>query len=567
MNYERGGSTPAHEERPESDEIAPHEVWTKYQIRVDTRLPEWRLDGRRPVDVGQLRDIVAAALLEGLNETLRSCVAKKMSYAALSSIATSLKHYHRTMHAGGVIDRWTKVGFTRYRKKLIEEFGNESYLITIRPFLIHWSALRQPGVEPEVIDALKAMRLKRGDRGRPIASMDPRMGPFTPEELRAISADLYRASEGGQVSLEDTSLLTFHIVTGRRPEQSGNLKCSDIDRSRRQEPDVGEPERAAFIIAVPRIKERGAGFRESLRGVHTEEAIFALMEAQKGCAQAQFRQLLAEMGIEIQSHDLEDLLKHLPVYPDWATVRGSVEEAARLSATGQHGRAVECLHEAAIRPVWHLRAQYITRRLKRIVASIGTKSSRTGRPLNVTAYRFRYSKGTELARLGIGLEVLAWLMDHSSVLSARAYVANLPEHGAWINDALRDSSVLRGIALAFTPSLVEADDPGECEDVRRATEVHYKGKRALKCGIQRKCRMGAGIPLACYTCNNFRPWVDGPHEQVLEDLLRDRAEDAKVLGEKSPVTRRRDNTIVAVIITMHRCQERREQLAQSSEAV
>ena len=79
--------------------------------------------------------------------------------------------------------------------------------------------------------------------------------------------------------------------------------------------------------------------------------------------------------------------------------------------------------------------------------------------------------------------------------------------------------------------------------------------------------MGAGIPLACYTCNNFRPWVDGPHEQVLEDLLRDRAEDAKVLGEKSPVTRRRDNTIVAVIITMHRCHERREQLAQSSEAV
>jgi integrase len=549
----------------QADDLAPEYVWSKYGLRVDTRQAKWRLDGRRSINIEGLRALVSVELLEGLNATLRACVANQMSHATVDKLQRSLRHYHRTMHAPSQIERWTSVEFKRYRRKLTDEFSHEEYLISIRAFLKLWAALRQPGIQRKVTDSLAEMRLKASKSGRAVTSLDPEVGPFTPEELQAVTADLYRASAAGRTSIEDTSLLIFHVVTGRRPEQSANLKCSDIDRRRQGEPEFGGTGHASRIIAVPRSKGKGEGFRASLRGVHAEDAFFALMEAQKGCVQAQFRELLSGLPIELQQQDLEHLLDNIPLYPQWSSVTASVDEAGRLIACGQIGRAVAGLRNQATLPVWHLRSQYITRRLQQVVTSIGTKS-RTGQPLNVTAYRFRYTKGTELARLGIGLDVLAWLMDHSTLQSARVYIANVPEHGAQIDDALKNSSVLRGVAVAFTPSLVECDDPAESDDVRRATEVRYKGKRVLKCGIQKSCGMGGGIPLACYTCNNFRPWVDGPHEEVLADLLRERAADGKVLGVTSSVTRRRDTTIVAVIVTIRRCQEWRDRHARAGGA-
>jgi hypothetical protein len=546
------------------DDPSPYQVTTKYNVVIDTRESIWRLDGRESTNVGTLRDMVHPVLREGLNGTLRSWAALK-SVGTIRSLASAIFHYRDTMHRDQFIDQWTKAQFINYRNKLNKQFASDTYLVAIRSFLKHWFALRLPGIDQNAVDALNEMSLKVPKPGQRVTSMDPQEGPFTTEEQRTLRFDLFNASEAGKLSLEDLSLVTFHIVTGRRPIQTTHLKCMDVDRNRKSDVETNEPGRSSLIIAVPRAKKKGKGFRESLRGVHADEPFFALMEAQKNSVQAKFLSLLCDSGFDLQSHDKEHLLQNLPLYPHWDVVKQSLAEAAQMRSNGAYGDAIQSLRVLAPLPMWHSASKHMTYRLGRTVKAIGTKS-RTGQSLNITAYRFRYTRGTELARQGVALEVIAWLLDHSTLESARVYIDSLVEDGAWINAALKDSNILRRVATAFTPELAESDDPDESQEDRRAAGIYYRGQKAARCGIRKQCGMGDGIPRACYTCNNFRPWLDGPHEKILQDLLQDRSEDAKILGENSPVTRRRDETIIAVIITIHRCQVRREELARQKEA-
>jgi hypothetical protein len=63
------------------------------------------------------------------------------------------------------------------------------------------------------------------------------------------------------------------------------------------------------------------------------------------------------------------------------------------------------------------------------------------------------------------------------------------------------------------------------------------------CGSFSFC--GLVAPLACYTCVNFQPWTDAPHDKVLEDLLADRdRREREGLDEK--IVRIHDQTILAV---------------------
>ena len=68
---------------------------------------------------------------------------------------------------------------------------------------------------------------------------------------------------------------------------------------------------------------------------------------------------------------------------------------------------------------------------------------------------------------------------------------------------------------------------------------------------------GLAAPIACYTCKNFQPWLDGPHEAVLAHLLAKREQllsttDARIASVN-------DRTILAVAEVIRRCDEVRAQ--------
>ena len=162
------------------------------------------------------------------------------------------------------------------------------------------------------------------------------------------------------------------------------------------------------------------------------------------------------------------------------------------------------------------------------------------------------------------MDTLAWLLDHSTLASAGIYIDNLPEHAAQINAAMSGSLTLLRFASLFRGRLVDREADAVAGDDPLHSRLHYQGTAAATCGKRKQCGLGGGIPLACYTCDHFQPWLDGPHEAVLGNLLRERRRLDELCGAAHPATTRRDTTIIAVINVIQRCHARREELAREA---
>jgi hypothetical protein len=70
------------------------------------------------------------------------------------------------------------------------------------------------------------------------------------------------------------------------------------------------------------------------------------------------------------------------------------------------------------------------------------------------------------------------------------------------------------------------------------------------CGKYSFC--GFNAPIACYTCRNFQPWLDGPHEAVYEYLVNERE---RLMKTDKQIARILDRTILAVVEVIRRCDE------------
>jgi hypothetical protein len=73
------------------------------------------------------------------------------------------------------------------------------------------------------------------------------------------------------------------------------------------------------------------------------------------------------------------------------------------------------------------------------------------------------------------------------------------------------------------------------------------------CGMHGFC--GLAAPIACYTCRNFKAWVDGPHEEVLHHLLTER--ETLMAAGSARIAAVRDRTIFAVAGVVRLCEEHR----------
>ncbi len=103
------------------------------------------------------------------------------------------------------------------------------------------------------------------------------------------------------------------------------------------------------------------------------------------------------------------------------------------------------------------------------------------------------------------------------------YVEAIPDIAARIDRAM--ASEMAPLAQAFAGTLIK----DESEAVRGAdpasrivdARLDRSGTPLGSCGQYSFC--GFSAPLACYTCQHFQPWLDGPHESVRDYLLKRRA--------------------------------------------
>ncbi len=502
------------------------ESGTRHQSRAGYWFDEsdsvWKLDKNVTVNVGNVCDLLETGSRYSFIKTL-SHYARTMS----ANHAQNMNSRMTAMLRGAATGTIGTTALLNYRATLTRE--NEHHLGALRGFLYKWHDLGYPGIGDDVIDLLKSWTLKGNIKGDAIKRLDPTDGPLTDNELMAFNEGVVRAFEQNKITLDELALCLLISHTGRRPKQISHTKICDLEGTKTNK--KGEP---MFLIHIPRAKQRGEVFRDSFKTFAMTLELWTILSAQRKNSITSVERVL---GYELQEADRAAL----PLLPDLDAFEGiaSVVDLRSLLRTDS----------------LHLKSAQVTAILKKVVVVAGIVSERTGELLDVVATRFRYTKGTRAAREGFGLMVIAELLDHTDIQNVSVYTENVPEHAQALNKAM--ALQLAPYAQAFQGVLVDRE-----ADAKRGgdldSRIKYKGQNTATCGQYGFC--GANAPIPCYTCNHFQPWLDGPHEEVLADLIAERERVVQITGDAT-VASVNDRTILAVIDVIQRCDIRRTELA------
>lgn len=353
---------------------------------------------------------------------------------------------------------------------------------------------------------------KGNQKGVAVATLCPYFGPFSNIEYEAILSKIRDAYAGGFFSEYQIVLVLLFLVLGQRPVQYAALKLKDF---KVREDDAGNIE---YSIDVPRAKQKDSMRRDSFKNRTLTESIGKIIRIHVSQIEKQFHGLLADPS-------------QLPMFPQF-----------------------DNKYDFSVGFEFHRTSTSILYDLKKALDPLKIFSERTGDYINITGRRFRYTVGTRAAGEGHGPLIIAELLDHTDTQNVMVYVQNSPEMLARIDRAMAMS--LAPLAQAFAGTLitgsidaVRGEDPNSLiADPRFDGSFRPMGN----CGNFSFC--GLAAPIACYTCRNFQPWIDGPHEAVLQYLLADR--DRLTGGEFDPtIFVINDRPILAVARVIQLCGE------------
>lgn len=195
---------------------------------------------------------------------------------------------------------------------------------------------------------------------------------------------------------------------------------------------------------------------------------------------------------------------------------------------------------------WHTYAQEFTKLVSSAVVRLGVISPRTGRAMHVTTRRLRYTFATRLVREGASRRDLAEALDHTDLQNVQVYFDIKSDIVESLDRAM--ALTLGPVAQAFLGKLVgseataaRGDDPRSRIMVQDRSSGKAEGLGT--CGQHSFCSLYA--PVACYTCHQFQPWMDGPHDKILETLLFERERRAAA-GQDGRMVSLHDATILAI---------------------
>lgn len=481
----------------------------------------WLLDKNVKIPIGSI-----LGHLEG--EAEASCLKVLVTYAATHSsshvqnIFFRFLHYLRSVKSKNI----TPNNLINYRSTL--ENGSEWYLGTIRGFLRKWHELGYAGISDEVVELLDGWTIKGNVKGDVIKRLDPVKGPLSDMELQGFNEGAVQAFECGNISLTDMAVGLVISNTGRRPIQISHLRLKDILKGKNKRGDE------TYLLNMPRAKQRAAYFRKQFKHFSITEELWVILTAQ---AEHVVRSIENAVGFELQKSDRLEL----PLFPDMTelldiTIPASLKEVLKTD-------------------LLHVKSAKVTEVCKIIAESADLYSERTGELLNISSNRFRYTTGTRAAREGFGEMVIAELLDHSDNQNAGVYIENIPEHVESLDKAVGHQ--MARYAQAFAGVLVDTEcDATRGEDLN--SRVKADGEGIGTCGSFGFC--GANVPIPCYTCMHFQPWLDGPHDSVYEDLIIERQRLLDVTGDKQ-IAAVNDRSILAVADVIQRCASRKDELS------
>jgi hypothetical protein len=354
------------------------------------------------------------------------------------------------------------------------------YLGSLAGLLKKWHSLGYSGVTADAVALLKQLRTKGNQKGEAVLTHDPIHGPFTDIELESLQSSLdmaYAAWRGGQRRV--FACLPVHVA---------RAACRAVRRaeSARRWRGVCERRDPRIHVADPACKAAQPAFAFRVQGPSAHSPGRRAAGAARNEVRAAFQGLLPDPS-------------DAPLFP----------ARRRLG-----GRTSGFEH--------HRTAQTIADLLERSLGRLNAMSERTGQRLHITATRFRRTVATRAAMEGHGELIIAELLDHTDTQNVGVYIEARPEIVERIDRAI--AMYMAPMAQAFAGVIIDdesqasrAGDPSSrvC-DPRFDPSMRPMGS----CGKHGFC--GFLAPIACYTCVSFQPWLDGPHEAVLEYLIGER---------------------------------------------
>jgi len=494
----------------ESIGTLPQYVRTRNGALFDHHADRWAFrDSTKTLSLDFSKLNVSPALLMSLKGTLIWYAENKSSHH-LKNMYERFAHFLKTICCNGrVVLEISANDLLNYRASL--QADQRWYLGSLSGFLQKWHCLSLPGVTDDAIALLKQLRIKGNTKGEAILTMDSENGPYTDIEFESIYSALDDSYEAGKVGLGDYLLVWLFMALGQRPIQYAGLKLCDVVVG------PGKDGASVYTLRVPRAKQRG----QLSRGDFKDRVLIP-----------QIGEKLAQLREQVRD-DFKSILPDPDLAPLFPAKRSRKNEPLGFE--------------------YHRTAESLASTLEGVLNRLSVISERTGSAIHITATRFRRTLGTRAATEGHGELVIAELLDHTDTQNTGVYVQAVPAIVERIDRAM--ALHLAPLAQAFAGLIIEDESQASRagDKSSRICDPRYDAsmKPMGSCGKHGFC--GLLAPIACYTCRSFQPWLDGPHEAVLEHLIDERE---KLLGGSDVrIASINDRTILAVAEVVRRCDE------------
>jgi integrase len=490
--------------RADSDSLAV----TRSGIVFDMSLDEWKwTDGVARVSLNFSSLPPGVAHLKNGLKTALAIEARSYSPGTLSATFESVMHFGRARLAERTGLPIEPVDLANFAVRLGPELAWRQ--ATVKRLLVRMVALDLPGVNAECATYYEDRRIPGGPKGGPVRTHDPYKGPFSDQEYLSLYKAVNTAFSQGELPLWAIVLARLLFALGARVSQYASLKLEDLT-----------VENGKHVLQLPQIKQRLEHSRSAFKSCELTAQTAALVQA------------LIDQERRLGGQNKSPLFARTTV----------------LTNKSQPPALLDPRFEG------HCVGQDLSRVFKRFVQPLAPLTERLGyQQLPVNTKRFRYTLGTRLAEEGASVYVIADCLGHSDTQNVKCYVEASPRLVEALDRAL--TPALAPIAQAFRGRLVkdEADSSQQGALGTRIVDFRVSTAGIGSCG-GRTSGCGQLKPVACYTCFKFEPWLDAPHEKLLERLQADRQR----FDEDPRMAAINDDAIIAVREVIAQCEAARQ---------
>lgn len=442
-------------------------------------------------------------MLEQLKQTLL-VFAKGSSGHHLVNLFRAFNHFGALREDPEPFVGFTPVEVSNYHARL--EKHEEWRLSTLNVLLQKWNALRLPGVDDECAQYLREKRKCGNEKGEAVRTRDPVEGPFSEQEYTALYKAVDAAYGMQKIPMWVAVLTRLLFACGGRISQYASLKVMDL-----------REQNGSYVLLLPQVKTREEHSRKTLKEFDLSPQTGRLLQ----------QSLFGRDGNEA-------------MFP---------ESLVLVRASQSIDRSPDDLF-------WgHCTGAQLSRMYQQAIEEIAPPTPRLDfEPLPIATKRFRYTFGTRLAEEGASKAVIADRLGHVDLQNVDVYFEASPTIVENIDRAL--DAQLAPLAQAFRGRLVNGEQDSTHKGAPGSRIIDF---RAAKSPVGSCGGKGNGCafnkPVACYTCFKFEPWVDAPHEKVLQRLLAER----ESCRDDPRLARINDDAILAVREVIAECAQAKEQ--------